>query len=79
MKTEREELAKLLGDHYGTSAGGDDYLWSMADILIERGFGKVRESLLGAADDMLAWADPDPAKIEAADWLLHRAMNAGGL
>lgn len=40
----REGLAKVLGDHYGTSAGGDDYLWAMADILVERGFGKVREA-----------------------------------
>lgn len=42
MTTERNELAKLLGDHFGTSAGGDDYLWAMADIILERGYTKPR-------------------------------------
>jgi hypothetical protein len=31
----RTDLARLLGKHYGTSAGGDDYLWAMADIVLE--------------------------------------------
>lgn len=38
----REELAALLGQHYGTSAAGDDYLWAMADIIMEKGWVKTR-------------------------------------
>lgn len=38
----RTELAKLLGDHFPQSAARDDYLWSMADIIMERGFRKPR-------------------------------------
>lgn len=37
----REELAALLGKHYGTSAAGDDYLWGMADIIMEKGWVKA--------------------------------------
>ena len=40
---ERTELAEILGKHFGTSAAGDDYLWAMADILMERGWRKGRE------------------------------------
>lgn len=36
----REELAALLGKHYGTSAGSDDYLWAMADIIMAKGWAK---------------------------------------
>lgn len=38
----RTELAALLGKHYGTSAGGDDHLWAMADIITSRGWAKRR-------------------------------------
>ena len=43
LMDERTELAQLLGKHFGTSAAGDDYLWVMADILMERGWRKGRE------------------------------------
>lgn len=38
----RSELAALLGKHYGTSAGQDDHLWAMADIIISKGWAKHR-------------------------------------
>lgn len=38
----RTELAKLLGDHFPQSAARNDYLWSMADIIMGRGYRKPR-------------------------------------
>ena len=36
----RTELARLLGIHFPQSAAGDDYLWSMADVIMGRSFRK---------------------------------------
>lgn len=47
---DRTELAALLGKHYGTSAGGDDYLWAMADIIIGRGW--VKRDIISTAEEL---------------------------
>ena len=64
----RTELARLLGIHFPQSAAGDDYLWSMADVIMGRGFRKPRVITTAEELDTL----PDEAVVSSDFGVIHQ-------